>query len=164
MADPGQRIQAKGWGGVDCQLQAKLGQGDSTQQAKAGEKTDFSELTASLKIANGVAHNDDLALKSPFLRLAGVGDIDIGQGQMNYLAKASVVGSAEGQGGKGVDQLKGLTVPVRVSGPFDGLSYKLELASMVGDAAKARLEEKKQEIKTQAEDRAKDLLKGLLGR
>jgi AsmA protein len=146
-------------------IKGKLGgQSDATRQAKAGEKTDFSELTASLKVANGVAHNDDLAMKSPFLRLAGAGDIDIGAGQMNYLAKASVVASGEGQGGKGLDQLKGLTVPVRVSGPFESLSYKLEFSSMVSDLAKARVEEKKQEIKTQAEDKVKGLLKGLLGR
>ena len=146
-------------------VQSKLGgKSDTTQQAKAGEKTDFSELSASFKVANGVAHNEDLAMKSPFLRLAGAGDIDVGAGQMNYLAKASVVGSSEGQGGKGVDQLKGLTVPVRLSGPFDSLSYKIEFSSMVGDLAKARVEEKKQELKTQVEEKAKDLLKGLLGR
>ncbi|OGB31491.1 MAG: hypothetical protein A3F78_13190 [Burkholderiales bacterium RIFCSPLOWO2_12_FULL_61_40] len=146
-------------------VQNKLGgKSDSTQQAKAGEKTDFSELSASFKVANGVAHNEDLAMKSPFIRLAGAGDIDIGAGQMNYLAKASVVGSSEGQGGKGLDQLKGLTVPVRLSGPFDNLAYKIEFSSMVGEVAKARLEEKKQEITTQIEEKAKDLLKGLLGR
>jgi len=145
-------------------IKSKLGQGDTTQQAKAGEKTDFSELTATMKIANGVAHNDDLAMKSPFLRLAGAGDIDIGQGQMNYLAKASVVGTSEGQGGKGASQLNGLTVPVRLSGPFESLTYKIEFASMVADVAKAQIEEKKKEIQTQLEDKAKDALKGLLGR
>ncbi len=145
-------------------IKSKLGQPDTTQQAKAGEKTDFSELSATFKIANGVAHNDDLSMKSPFLRLGGAGDIDIGQGQMNYVAKATVVGSAEGQGGQAADQLKGLTVPVRVSGPFEALSYKIEFASMVADAAQARVDEKKQEIKTQLEDKAKELFKGLLGR
>lgn len=146
-------------------VKAKLGaKQDSTQQAKAGDKTDFSELTASLKIANGVAHNEDLAMKSPFLRLAGAGDIDIGGGQMNYLAKASVVASAAGQGGAGLDQLKGLTVPVRVTGPFENLSYKLELGSLVTDAAKAKVEEKKQEVKAKVEEKAKDKLKGLFGK
>lgn len=146
-------------------LKGKLGaKQDSTQQAKAGDKTDFSELTASLKIANGVAHNEDLAMKSPFLRLAGAGDIDIGGGQMNYLAKASVVASASGQGGQGLDQLKGLTVPVRVTGPFESLSYKLELGSLVTDAAKAKVEEKKQEVKAKVEEKAKDKLKGLFGK
>lgn len=146
-------------------VKAKLGaKQDATQQAKAGDKTDFSELTASLKIANGVAHNEDLAMKSPFLRLAGAGDIDIGGGQMNYLAKASVVASAAGQGGQGLDQLKGLTVPVRVTGPFESLSYKLELGSLVTDAAKAKVEEKKQEVKAKVEEKAKDKLKGLFGK
>ncbi|MCK9386984.1 MAG: AsmA family protein [Sulfuritalea sp.] len=150
-------------------LKGKLGaKQDSTQQAKAGEKTDFSELTASLKIANGVAHNDDLAMKSPFLRLAGAGDIDIGGGQMNYVAKASVVATSAGQGGQGLDQLKGLTVPVRVSGPFENLSYKIEFGSLVSgmatEAAKAKVEEKKQEVKAKVEDKVKDKLKGLFGK
>ena len=53
---------------------------------------------------------------------------------------------------------------MRLSGPFDSLAYKIEFSSMVSDLAKARVEEKKQEIKTQVEEKAKDLLKGLLGR
>lgn len=149
------------------ELKGKLGAAsgkDSTQQAKVGDKTDFSELAATLKIANGVAHNEDLAMKSPFLRLSGAGDIDIGGGRMNYLAKASVVASSAGQGGQGLDHLKGLTVPVRVAGPFDKLSYTLELGSLVADAAKAKVEEKKEEIKAKAEDKLKDKLKGLFGR
>lgn len=150
-------------------LKGKLGAAsgkreDTTQQAKAGDKTDFSELTASFKIANGVAHNDDLAMKSPFLRLSGAGDIDIGGGQMNYLAKASVVSTSAGQGGKDLEHLKGLTVPVRVTGPFTNLAYKIEFGSMVEEVAKARLEEKKVEIKTKVEDALKDQLKGLFGR
>jgi len=146
-------------------IKGKLGaKQDSTQQAKAGEKTDFSELSASLKIKDSVAHNEDLAMKSPFLRLTGAGDIDIGRGQMNYLAKASVVSSSAGQGGKELDQLKGLTVPVRVTGPFDALSYKLELGDLVADMAKAKLDEKKDELKTKAEDKLKSKLKGLFGK
>ena len=146
-------------------LKGKLGaKQDATQQAKAGDKTDFSELTASLKIANGIAHNEDLAMKSPFLRLSGAGDIDIGGGQMNYLAKASVVASSAGQGGEGLDQLKGLTVPVRVTGPFDSLSYKIEFGSLVSDVAKAKVEAKKEEVKAKVEEKTKDKLKGLFGK
>ncbi|MCF8198864.1 MAG: AsmA family protein [Sulfuritalea sp.] len=150
-------------------LKGKLGavsakREDATQQAKAGDKTDFSELSASLKIAGGVAHNSDLAMKSPFLRLSGEGDIDIGNGRMYYVTKASVVNTSAGQGGKELEHLKGLTVPVRVSGPFESLSYKIEFASLVSDAAKAKVEEKKQEIKTKVEDKLKDKLKGLFGR
>lgn len=137
------------------------GRTDAVQQARAGDKTDFSELAASFRIANGVARNEDLNVKSPFLRLGGAGDIDIGNGRMNYVAKASVVGTSGGQGGKDLEHLKGLTVPVRVSGPFDNLSYRLEFASLVGEAAKAKVEEK---VKEKARESLKEGLKGLFGK
>jgi AsmA protein len=150
-------------------IKAKLGtlQGKAegtTQKARAGEKTDFSELTASLKIANGVARNDDLAMKSPFLRLAGAGDIDIGAGRMDYLAKATLVNTSTGQGGKEADKVKGLTVPVRIAGPFDALTYKPELGDLAADMAKAKLEEKAGAITGKSESKAKDKLKGLFGK
>ncbi|MFY9329755.1 MAG: AsmA family protein [Georgfuchsia sp.] len=143
---------------------ARLGGGDVAQQANVNDKTDFSELSASFTIANGVAHNDDLMAKSPFLRLGGSGDIDIGNSRLNYLLKAAVVGSAAGQGGKELDSLKGVTVPVRVSGPFEKPSFKLELANLVNDAAKQRIDEKKQELQQKLQDNLKGQLKGLFGK
>jgi AsmA protein len=134
---------------------------DSVQQAKATDKTDFSEMSASFKIANGVAHNEDLVMKSPFLRLGGSGDIDIGHGAMNYLAKASVVGTSGGQGAKDLEHLQGVTVPVRVTGPFDKLAYKIEFAAVAEGALKAKVDEKKQELKQKAKD---ELIKGLFGK
>src|SRR5688500_4861272 len=75
-------------------------------------KTDFSELGASFAIKNGVAHNEDLDAKAPLFRLGGAGDINIGASSLNYVAKASLVATAEGQGGRERDRLAGLTVPV----------------------------------------------------
>ncbi|HEY5293569.1 MAG TPA: AsmA family protein, partial [Burkholderiales bacterium] len=59
---------------------AKLGslKGETTQKSNAAEKTDFTELKASFAIRNGIAHNSDLSLKSPLLRLGGEGDVNIG--------------------------------------------------------------------------------------
>ncbi|MDZ4201285.1 MAG: AsmA family protein [Gallionella sp.] len=140
--------------------QGMLGKGTSqTTSADSSEKTDFSELKASFKVNNGVAHNDDLSLKSPLLRLSGNGDIDIGRDSMNYLAKATLARTLEGQGGK--DAVGGLTVPVRVSGPFADLKYTLDFGAMVGEAAKQKVEAKKEEIKTKVQDQLKDSLKGL---
>lgn len=137
------------------------GRRDAVQQAKKTDKTDFSEMSASFRIASGVAHNEDLSVKSPFLRLGGAGDINIGEGQMNYLAKASVVATSGGQGAKDLEHLKGLTIPVRVAGPFDNLSYKIEFAGLAAEAAKAKVEEKKQEVKEKAREKARESLKGL---
>lgn len=144
------------------ELKAKVSsRQDAEQQASRSEKTDFSKLAASFRIAKGVARNDDLAAKSPFLRLAGRGDIDIGNGRLDYLAKASVVATPGGQGAKDLEHLKGLTVPVRVSGPFDQLAYKIEFGSLAGEAVKAKVEEKTEAVKEQAK---KKLLKGIFGR
>jgi AsmA protein len=108
--------------------------GDKTKGANTAEKTDFSELKATFKITNGVAHNEDLSMKSPFVRVAGKGDINIGNDSLDYLVKATLAGTAEGQGGK--DNVGGLTIPVRLSGPFTDLKFKLDFGAAVSDQAK----------------------------
>lgn len=134
---------------------------DAVQQARQTEKTDFSELSASFRIASGVARNDDLSMKSPFIRLSGAGDIDIGADKMDYLAKASVVNTTGGQGGRELDHLKGLTVPVRLAGPFDKLAYNIDFGGLAAEAAKAKVEEK---VKEKVQEKAGGALKGLFRR
>jgi AsmA protein len=120
---------------------AMLGQKKALEQlTKGGEKTDFSELTASFVIKNGVARNDDLQAKSPLLRLTGGGTLDIGEGTMDYTAKATLVGAVTGQGGKDLSQLAGLTVPVRVTGPFESPRYTVDLAELATDLAQDTLQ------------------------
>lgn len=145
---------------------ARLGslKGETTQASNAAEKTDFTELKASFAIRNGIAHNSDLSMKSPLVRLGGEGDINIGTDSMDYLAKATLVATAAGQGGKDASELKGITVPVRISGPFTSLGYKLDFNAMISGAAQQKIDEKKEEIKTKAQDKLKDQLKGLFGR
>ena len=130
------------------------------------QKTDFSELNASFAIKNGVAHNEDLEVKAPLFRLGGAGDINIVNSTLDYLAKASIVATSQGQGGKERDNLAGLTVPVRLTGSFDDLKYKVDFRGMAGQAAKSEVGEK---LKDRLEERLKDenvrdKLKGLLGR
>ena len=122
--------------GTIRQARAMLGSRTALeQQAKGTQKTDFSELTASFVIKQGVAHNQDLQAKSPLLRLAGAGDIDIGEGAMHYLAKASIVATSTGQGGKDLAQVAGVTVPVLVSGPLDNLKYTVDVAALATGVA-----------------------------
>ncbi len=129
------------------------------QAADSQQKTDFSALSASFRVNNGVAHNDDLLLKSPLLRLTGSGDIDIGHDSINYLAKATLAKTLEGQGGK--DSVGGITVPVRLSGPFTDLKYSLDFGAMVTEAARQKIEAKKEEVKDKLMDQLKGGLKGL---
>jgi AsmA protein len=116
------------------------------------EKTPFSEFKASFKIKNGMAHNDDLAVKSTVLRVTGNGDIDIGQDNMNYNAKAIFAKTDTG---------KTATLPVNASGAFDDLKFKVDYGALLADVAKQKVGEKKEDLKNKARDELKKGLKGL---
>jgi AsmA protein len=111
------------------------------QQTDARQRTDFSELTATFDIRNGIARNNDLSIKSPLLRVGGAGAVNIGEDTLDYTVKASLVATAAGQGGKERADLRGITVPVRVSGPVASPSYHLDFNAMVTDAARQKVED-----------------------
>ena len=73
-----------------------LGQ-QQAQAAATTERTDFSEMTASFNIKNGVAHNEDLEVKAPLFRISGSGNIDVGNSSLDYVTKAAVVATAKGR-------------------------------------------------------------------
>lgn len=135
-----------------------------TGTGSAAEKTDFSELNGSFRITDGVAHNDDLSIKSPLLRVGGAGDIDLGAERLDYLAKVTVVSTLKGQGGAELESLKGVTIPVRLSGPFTAIGWRIDFAGLVREAAKEKIEEKKSEIREKAREKLQEELKGLFGR
>lgn len=109
------------------------------------KKTDFSELTATFDIKNGVAHNEDLAMKAPVLRLAkgdSRGDIDIANETINYLAKPTIVKSLKGQGGADLDALAGFAIPVKITGTFSNPKYGMDFASIGTALAQSKLLDK----------------------
>ena len=140
---------------------AAFGSKSAQQQASdSAQRTDFSEMSASFAIRDGVAHNDDLSVKAPVFRVGGAGDIDIGNSRLDYLAKASVVGTSKGQGGADLDHLAGVTVPVKLSGTFDAPKYEIDYRSLASDAAKARIkEEVKEKVTPKLEKKLRDLFK-----
>ncbi len=145
---------------------------DQQQAANSAEKTDFSALSASIVFIDGIGKSDDLDMKSPFLRIGGSGKVNLRENKLDYTAKVMVVNTATGQEGTDLAQLKDISVPVRLSGPFDKLEYQILFAQIGSDALKAAfkakaapaLEEKKQELKQKVNDQLKDKLKGLLNR
>jgi AsmA protein len=136
--------------------------------ADSSQKTDFTELNASFAIKNGVAHNQDLDVKSPLIRVGGAGNIDIGSSTIDYTVKTSVVASSKGQGGAGLEQLTGLTVPVKLSGPLDSMKYQVDYGAAASQLAKTKAGDKAKEAleknKGKVEEQVRDRLKGLLGR
>jgi len=142
--------------------------GEQAQAANRAEKTDFSEFSASFAIKNGVAHNEDLEVKAPLFRITGRGDIDVGNSRIDYVTQVAVVATTRGQGGAELAELRGLSVPVHLTGPFDNLAYKVNYGAVAADLAKSRVGEKLrgkvEERREKIEERLGDRLKGLLKR
>ncbi len=102
--------------------------------ARETQKTDFAELGGTYRIRRGIVTNNDLLLKSPLLRLTGKGTVDLPRRRVNYRIEPKVVASTKGQGGAA--GVAGITVPVKVQGPWDNLSYRPDLAGAIGGMAK----------------------------
>lgn len=141
--------------------QAMLSKGGGANKesfaASKDEKTAFKEFKATFKVNNGIAHNDDLSLRSDQVRVSGAGDINIGNDSINYEAKAAIAKTPDGKGG--------ITVPLHVSGPYTDLKYTLDYAAMVKEVVKqkvdAKVDAKKEELKAKAQEQLKNKLKGL---
>ena len=104
------------------------------------EKTDFSELSASFQIADGIARSADLDAKSPFLRVGGAGAIDIGRSSIDYTLRATVVGAPTGQDGGDLAALKGIVVPVRLTGPLDAVQWKIDWSGVAAAAVQNEIQ------------------------
>jgi AsmA protein len=144
---------------------SKLGLGGEQADTGTPGQTDFTEISASLTMTNGVVKNQDLQAKSPLLRIEGEGQVDLPKDSIDYLITTELVKSLAGQGGKGRDELAGIEIPVRVSGPLSKPSYRPDLQAALSAKAKAQVEEKKVELQQKAEEKVKekldDVFKGL---
>ena len=107
--------------------------GKGADQVKEARKTDFSALTASFQIANGVARSDDIQLLAPALRVKGQGQTALVPETLDFLFLTSVVESSKGQGGKSVDELKDVTIPVRIGGHWQAPSYRLDVKELLSN-------------------------------
>lgn len=107
-------------------------------QESSEAKTDFSSLTVSFDIVNGLATTSDLKLVSPLLRVSGKGTTDMPARTLDWRVEPKLVPSLEGQvpvpRSKGEEQeLAGLGVPVVVRGPWSNPKIYPDIAGILDD-------------------------------
>ena len=138
--------------------------GLSLRQAKAllkkeplpddgAKRTDFSNLQGTFVAKNGVLYNEDLNMKSPLLRATGRGNLVMSTQEIIFGLKVAVVNTSKGQGGKELEDLKGIIIPVKVVGRLYAPSVHPDLGAVEAillrqtkAAAAARLEQEKQKM------------------
>ncbi|MBA1149169.1 AsmA family protein [Ectothiorhodospiraceae bacterium WFHF3C12] len=160
-------------------------EGESAPEVEVRE-TDFTELTGSMRIEDGVVRNDDLAASSPLLRVNGEGKANLRDRTVNYLLTVNVVNTLTGQGGDPLDKLRRIPVPVRIKGPLLEPDITLDLQAALTarqrekvekkqeaikqdvqeerDRAREELQEKRDEAKQKAQEKLEKKLEGLLNR
>ncbi|TYC52482.1 AsmA family protein [Rhodobacterales bacterium] len=93
-------------------------------QDTAEEKTDFSTLSASFKVEEGIARTDDLSLVGPLVRMTGKGTTNIPKRTLAWRVEPKIVPTLQGDvpqpRRKGEDKkLAGLGVPIVIEGSWD---------------------------------------------
>lgn len=121
-------------------------EGKSLPPSREPEQTDFTVLEGTLKATNGLLKNTDLDARSPFLRVQGQGMVNLVQERLDYQLGVAIVKTPRGQGGEGLSELKGITIPLKISGPLDQPKYGVDLEGILRAKAEKLIEEKKQDI------------------
>jgi AsmA protein len=142
------------------EAQAKLS-GKPVPEENEPNQTDFSDLNATLKLGDGIVSNDDLALRSPLLRVGGDGTADLVRERIDYRLRASLVGTLTGQDGKPLDKVKAVTVPIKVTGSFTDPKYALDVDALLSGAAGQKVDAAREKAKDKVEEKLEKGLRGL---
>lgn len=116
-----------------------------TSYVGEGQKTIFDSLGGSFTMADGVLHNEDLVLKSPYITARGVGDVGMGARTLEYRIKATALADDTGAGG--------LTAPLLIKGSWANPKVSLDLQAIADE----KLAEQKAALDAQAEAKRAEL-------
>ena len=131
------------------------------------ERTDFAEMKGTASVNNGVVTNRDLSVKSPLLRLTGEGTASLPAETLDYRTTVTLVETSKGQGGKELEDLEGIPIPLRISGTFTSPQYGLDTEGLVKaiaeSEAKDLVKEQKGKVQKKAGEKLGDSVNKLLG-
>ncbi|RXJ73635.1 AsmA family protein [Veronia nyctiphanis] len=130
--------------------------GQKADYVKEERKTDFSGLTATFKLGKGVASTNNVKLEAPLVRVRSEGQTSLVKETLDFDVFVSVVETSKGQGGKDIDELKDVTIPVNVFGTWQAPDYNIDFKTLLKANASKKLEDK-------ARKEAERGLKKLLG-
>ena len=95
-------------------------------------RTDFTSLDLDMALTQGQGTIKKLTVMAPLLRITqgSPASIDLVNDQLDILVNVSVVNTRTGQQGKDLADLRGIPVPIRISGPLSAPSYHVQWQSM----------------------------------
>lgn len=129
----------------------------------APKKTDFSSLTAKVALDQGVANVTNVYLQSPLLRIQGQGEANYINETMDMLVRTSLVKSLKGQGGKDIDELRDVTIPLNIHGKWTDPKFKLVFDDVLKQKAHKELDRGLKKLDDKIKDeKTKKVVDGLI--
>ena len=151
------------WEGTDVWHQLRsaraLYKREAPPEPRNPPRTEFSSITATGVVTDGVFQNDDLLAQMPFLRVTGNGEVDLGVREIDYSVQARVLEKPEFMSGASDEELSDFTealIPIRITGSLANPSFRPDIEAMFRAEVEAAIEEKADELK-------EDLFNRLLG-
>ncbi|MCC4816862.1 cell envelope biogenesis protein AsmA [Vibrio lentus] len=137
--------------------------GEKVESKDEAQKTDFSAMKATLKVDKGWVSTNDLSAQSPLLRVTGQGKANFINETVDFLVRTSIVGSLEGQGGKNIDDLKDVTIPIKVTGQWADPKFALVFDDVLKQKAQKEIDRGVNKLTDKIKDeKTKEAVDGLL--
>ncbi len=109
---------------------------DDSTDTGIDRKTRFAELAGDFIADQGVLRTSNLSMKAPALRFLGHGDVNLVTKSMDFKLDVNVVDTIMGQGGKSLENLKGVKIPFSIDGSLSSPRYRLNMAALLKERLK----------------------------
>lgn len=113
-------------------------------------RTEFSSVTATGVVTDGIFQNDDFLAVLPFLQLTGAGMVDLTTTEVDYGLQVRVLDRPEFMAGATEAELADFTetvVPLKITGLMSSPSIKPDIEGIFRGQVEEAIEEKKEELK-----------------
>ena len=123
------------------------------------DQTVFSTLSGTANINSGVVANDDLYLDASKVQVNGKGTANLVTDKLDYLIKAKLLKTAATA--TEAEKIKGVPIIINVGGTITEPSYQLDIAAMLLEKNKKKLDKLLGKNKEKIDKKADELLKKL---
>ncbi|RQD61860.1 MAG: AsmA family protein [Desulfonatronovibrio sp. MSAO_Bac4] len=117
-----------------------LASGQGGTPSQEGGETRFTRLGGTFNIDQGIAVSRDLAMHSPVLGLKGDLSADLPKSHLDSRSQISLDGALKEELAS-MYNLKDVNIPLRVRGPFDDLSFRLDSETIIKSFVQQKGEE-----------------------
>jgi AsmA protein len=119
-------------------------------------RTEFTTVSASGTVLNGIFENNDLFAELPFMQITGNGLVDLPAAQINYSVQARVLERPEFVSTVSAEELADFTkasIPLKITGPLSAPNIQPDIEALLRQQVDQAIEDKTEELKNRLFDR-----------